>query len=88
MTDLQKSYTLQVRDGHSNFQFAVKALQEIFKRPRITTLVKKIRDFQFKLLHGAVYTKEHLLKFGFVTDNLCSFVSKGWKHMCICSGNV
>ena len=77
VTDLQKSYTLQVRDGHSNFQFAVKALQEIFKRPRITTLVKKIRDFQFKLLHGAVYTKEHLLKFGFVTDNLCSFCKQG-----------
>ena len=37
----------------------------------------KIRDFQFKLLHGAVYTKEHLLKFGFVTDNLCSFCKQG-----------
>ena len=30
-------------------------------------------EFQFKLLHGAIYTKKHLLKFGFTADNLCSF---------------
>ena len=33
----------------------------------------KIKEFQYKLLHGAIYTKEHLLRFGFVEDDQCSF---------------
>ena len=28
------------------------------------------------LIHGVVYTKERLMKFGFVTDNLCSFCQR------------
>ena len=77
VSSLQESYTLQVRDGHSNFQFDGKILKEIFRRPRSTTLIRKLREFQFKLLHGVVYTKEHLLKFGFAQDNLCSFCKLG-----------
>ena len=74
---LQKSYALQVRDGHYDFQFDKKMLKEIFRRPRSTTLIRKLREFQFKLLHGVVYTKEHFLKFGFAADNLCSFCKQG-----------
>lgn len=70
---LQTSYTLQVKDGYNNFNFPVKTVGEIFMRIRNTTLIKKLREFQFKLLHEVVYTKKHLLKFGFVEDNMCSF---------------
>ena len=74
--DLQESYSLQIRDGQNNFDFTSKEISDCFILPRNTTLVSKQREFQFKLLHGAMYTKEHLLKFGFVGDNLCSFCNK------------
>ena len=48
--------------------------------PPLATLVliviRKQRDFQFKLLHGSVYTREQLFKFGFVPNNLCSFCTQ------------
>ena len=66
-------YTLNVTDGQSIFVLSDKDLKETFNRPRSTTLINKYREFQFRLLHGAIYTKEHLLKFGFVANNLCSF---------------
>ena len=69
------TYCLQIRDGHNNFDFTTKLISQIFVRPRVTTLIRKLRKFQFKLLHGAIYTKEQLLKFGFV-DDLCSFCSQ------------
>ena len=73
---LQNSYCLEIRDGHQKFDFQVKDMKDIFVRPRISTLIGELREFQYKLLHGAVYTKEQLLKFGFVGDNLCSFCNK------------
>ena len=71
--ELQDTYSLQIRDGHSNFDFTEKEMGEIFCRPRSSTLIWKCREFQFMLLHAVVYTKEKLLQFGFVADNLCSF---------------
>ena len=73
ITDLQRSYTLTIRDGKNDFQFSAKETKDIFIKPRITTLLLKIKEFQYKLLHGAIYTKEHLLRFGFVEDDQCSF---------------
>ena len=48
----------------------------IFNRPRWCTLSSRLREFQFKLLHGIVYTNHHLQKFNFVDSNLCSFCKK------------
>ena len=64
---------LQIRDGHNNFDYNCEELKNIFLRLRSATLCNKQREFQFKMLHGAVYTKEHLYKFGFVQDDRCSF---------------
>ena len=75
--DLQLSYNLQIKDGHNDFDFTDKEKSELFVRLRSTTLVRKQREFQFMLLHRAVYTKEQLLRFGFVADNLCSFCQQG-----------
>ena len=71
--DLQNSYRLQITDGERNFDYSDKELKQIFGRLRSTTLIMKQREFQFKLLHCAIYTKEKLMKFGFVQNNLCSF---------------
>ena len=74
ITNFQQSYTLRIKDGHNDFAFSKKEFKNIFLRPRITTLLTKVREFQYKLLHGAIYTtKENLLKFGFVENNQCSF---------------
>ena len=36
-------------------------------------LCNKHREFQYKQLQGAVYTKRELFKFGFESDHFCSF---------------
>ena len=51
-------------------------MRNIFVRPRISTLIGDLREFQYKVLHGEVYTKEQLFKFGFVGDDLCSFCNQ------------
>ena len=56
--------------------FLKKEITDIFIRPRITTLLSKIREFQYKLLHGAIYTNEQLFKFGFVNTDYCSFCKR------------
>ena len=66
-------YTLKATDCQTSFALSDKDLKETFHRPRNTTLINKHREFQFKLLHGVVYTKEHLFKFKFVANNLYSF---------------
>ena len=73
INDLKKIYTLKITDGQTSFDLSDKDLKETFNRPRSTTLINKHREFQYKLLHGVIYTKEHLLKFKFVANNLCSF---------------
>ena len=46
--------------------------REKFSRPRkFTLVVNRLREIQYKLLHGAIYTREHVLKFGFAECNLC-----------------
>ena len=57
---LQQTYDLQVRDGQNKYDFVEKELKDIFVRPRITILIIKQREFQLILLHGAIYTNEHL----------------------------
>ena len=73
INELKHLYTLKVTDCHTSFVLSDKELKETFNRLRSTTLINKHREFQFKLLHGVAYTKEHLLKFSFVANNLCSF---------------
>ena len=58
--DLQSLYTLEIKDGQSNLVLSDKEIKETFNRIRSTTLIRKQREF--KLLHGAVYTKEQLYK--------------------------
>ena len=66
--------TLVIKDGHNNLNLVDREFRGIFVRPRSSTIINKCREFQFMLLHGAVYTKEQLKNFNFVTDNLiCSF---------------
>ena len=74
--DLQKSYSMKIEDGESSFDYTDEEVSEIFVRPRHTTILSKHREFQYKLLHGVIYTKVQLLKFGFVGDNWCSFCQK------------
>ena len=88
---MQQTYDLQVRDGQNDYDFIDKELKEIFVRPKITILIRKQRAFQFKLLHGAIYTNEHLHRFGFVGDNLCSFCKQEietYKHLFLSCGSV
>ena len=70
INELKNLYTLNVKDGQSIFVLSDNDLKETFNRPRSTTLINKHMEFQFRLLHGVIYTKEHPLKFGFVTNNL------------------
>ena len=69
-------YCLETNDGHQKLDFSEKDMRGVLVRPRISTLIGELREFQYKLLHGAVYTKEQLLKFGFVADNLCSYCNQ------------
>ena len=73
VNNLQNSYSLQIKDGQSNFGYTEEEIKKIFIRPRSTTLLSKHREFQYMLLHGVIYTKEQLLRFGFVGNSLCSF---------------
>ena len=44
----------------------------------------RLREFQFKLVHGIIYTNHHLFRFGLVPSNLCSFCDKEeetYKHL-------
>ena len=89
--ELQDTYNLQIRDGHNNFDFTMKEMRELFVRPRSSTLSWKCREFQFMSLHGIVYTKEQLMKFGFVADNLCSFCqqeAETYLHLFLDCGRV
>ena len=76
VNELQNSFSLQVKDGHSNFKYTDEEIKDIFVRPRRSTILNKHREFQYKLIHGVIYTKEQLFKYGFVGNNLCSFCHK------------
>ena len=82
--DLQNLYTLEIKDGQSNLFLSDKEIKEIFNRVKSTTLIRKQREFQFKLLHEAVYTKEQLYKFGFVPNNWCFFLPTGSRDIFTC----
>ena len=76
VVDLQSSYTLCIKDDHRSYDYTDEEIKDLFNIPRRSTLMRKHREFQFMMLHGVVYTKERLMKFGFVTDNLCSFCQR------------
>lgn len=69
----QQEYVLKIRDGHTDLQFTPAEIKDIFLRVKSSSLSNRQREFQFKLLHGALYTNEKLYNFGYVRDNLCSF---------------
>ena len=73
VNELQNSFSLQIKDGHSNFNYTDEEIRDIFVRPRRTTILNKHSEFQYKLIQGVIYTKEQLFKYGFVGNNLCSF---------------
>ena len=59
-----------------NYGFSSKEIENIFLRLRQCTLNSRLREFQFKLMHGIIYTNHHLFRFGLVSSNLCSFCEK------------
>lgn len=64
--------------------FSNRDIKCIFSRIRSSTLSSALRDFQYRLLHGIVYTNYQLFQFKFVNDNLCSFCHKEeetYKHI-------
>ena len=73
ITQFQEDYNLQIRDGYNQYNYDKEEIKEIFLRIKRTILCCKYREFQYKLLHGALYTKVHLHRFGFVPEKLCSF---------------
>ena len=84
VVSLPNLYHLRIQDGQNDFDFSKEEMTNIFIRPRITTLLTKVREFQYKLLHGAIYTKVNLLKFGFAKDDHCSFCkqnSESYLHL-------
>ena len=84
VNNLQNSCSLQIKDVQSNFGYTEEEIKNIFLRPRSTTLIGKHREFQYMLLHGVLYTKEHLSRFGFVGNNLCSYCNQEtetYKHV-------
>ena len=59
-----------------NYRLSDKDIENIFKRPRQCTLNSRLREFQFKLIHGIIYTNQHLYLFGKVDSNLCSYCKR------------
>ena len=59
LTICKNLYSLQIKDVQSNFGYTEEEIKNIFLRPRSTTLIGKHREFQYMLLHGVIYTKEH-----------------------------
>ena len=45
-------------------------------RPRQCTLNSRLREFQFKMLHGIVFTNHHLFRFKISPNNLCCYCKK------------
>ena len=70
---LHNLFVLKIHDGREFSDFSNEVCREIFSRPMKITLVNRLREIQYKLLHGAIFTREHLFRFGFVVYNLCSF---------------
>ena len=66
----------ELKKATMTLHFQKNEITNIFLRPRITTLLTKVMEFQYKLLHGAIYIKENLLKFCFVEIIGVPFVSK------------
>ena len=59
-----------------SFGLSIRDIENTFLRPRKCTLNSKLREFQFKMLHGIIYTNLDLYRFGLVSSDLCSFCKK------------
>ena len=89
--DLRETYDLQIKDCNSKFDLTDKEISNLFTAARNTTLIRKQKEFQFMLLHGVIYTKVQLMKFGFVEDDFCSFCKKDretYSHLFFNCGKV
>ena len=80
----EKSEPLVFERIERNYGFSCKEIENIFLRLRHCTLNSRLREFQFKLIHGIIYTNHHLFRFGLVSSDLCSFCEKEeetYKHL-------
>ena len=59
---------------HSDLSY--KNFLKLFKKIRLITNHTKLRSFQFRLLHNAIITNEHLKHYGITETNLCSFCNR------------
>ena len=81
MKELKESYKLQIKDGQSNFALGDKDIRQIFNIFRSTALLNKYREFQFKLLHGAIYTqKKNWKNLGLYRTIHALFVNRRKRH--------
>ena len=67
---------LVVNHLKESFGLSIRDIENTFLRPRKCTLNSKLREFQFKMLHGIIYTNLDLYRFGLVSSDLCSFCKK------------
>ena len=67
--------TLQELNELSTYcsHFTEKQIRQIFWRPRLCSVDISLREFQFKLLHGIIFTNDKLHRIGVRDDDLCSF---------------
>ena len=72
----QNDYVFHITDVESEYNLGMGELKKVFLRLKCAMLCNKHREFQYKQLQGAVYTKRELFKFGFETDHFCSFCKK------------
>ena len=88
VNNLQNSYSLQIKDGQSNFGYTEEEIKNIFLRPRSTTLIGKHREFQYLLLHGVLYTIKNIYQDSALLEIICArIVTKKRKliNMCFCN---
>ena len=66
------------------YNMSVKEIEQVFLRPRISTLVNKLREFQYKLINNIIYVNHHLYRFNFTSTDKCSYCGKKeetYKHI-------
>ena len=56
-----------------NTTFSQEDFLELFKVSNTATLSTKLKDFQYRILHGALITNSHLFKWKIKPNDLCSF---------------
>ena len=54
-----------------NTTFSQEDFLELFKVSNTATLSTKLKDFQYRILHGALITNSHLFKWKIKPNDLC-----------------